>query len=46
LILYEFIGIQDLMHLGIGIECEYDEVWYEIKNYLKLNKNELSIFNE
>ena len=50
---YEFIGIQDLMHLGI--ECEYDEVWYEIKNYLKPNerknkfipnKNELSIFNE
>jgi len=29
---YEFVGVVDLLHLGI--ECEEDEVWYEIKDYL------------
>jgi hypothetical protein len=32
-VFYEFIGIMDLMHLGI--ETEEDEVWYEVKAYLK-----------
>jgi len=29
---YEFIGVMDLMQLGA--ECEDNEVWYEIKEYL------------
>lgn len=28
-VFYEFIGVMDLIHLGL--ECEKDEVWYEIK---------------
>lgn len=34
---FEFIGIEDLMH--IGIECKDDEVWYEIKSYLEPKEN-------
>lgn len=29
---FEFVGVVELLHLGI--ECEDDEVWYEIKDYL------------
>jgi len=29
---FEFVGVMDLMHLGI--ESDNDEVWYEIKKYL------------
>lgn len=32
MVYYEFVGILDLMHLGI--ECDQNEVWYEIKEYL------------
>jgi hypothetical protein len=27
---FEFIGVMDLLHLGL--ECDEDEVWYEIKD--------------
>ena len=29
LVNFEFVGVSDLMHLGV--ECESDEVWYEIR---------------
>ena len=29
---FEFIGVIDLLHLGV--ECEADEVWYEIRERL------------
>jgi len=31
-VFFEFVGIMDLIELGI--ECEEDEVWYEVKEYL------------
>ena len=30
---FDFIGVQDLLYLGI--ECEADEVWYDIVNLMK-----------
>lgn len=38
LVLFEYIGIVDLIHLGI--ECETDEVWYELN--VKLRPKERS----
>ena len=32
IVCFEFIGIMDLLHLGI--ECEADEVWYDIQERL------------
>ena len=32
LVRFEFIGVMELMHLGL--ECEHDEVWYEMKQRL------------
>ena len=29
---FEFVGVMDLLHLGI--ECENDEVWYDIRTRL------------
>jgi hypothetical protein len=29
---YEFVGVVDLLHLGV--ECEANEVWYQIKELL------------
>jgi hypothetical protein len=36
-VFYEFIGVIDLIQLGI--ECEKNEVWYEIKTKLKPMEN-------
>ncbi len=38
---YEFVGIMDMIHLGV--EVEQEEVWYDIKEYLnpKERKNKL-----
>jgi len=31
-VFFEFIGVQELLHLGV--ECEEDEVWYDVKERL------------
>jgi len=32
-VFFEFIGVRDL--ISLGVECEEDEVWYEIKTMLR-----------
>jgi len=45
LVFYEFVGVLDLMHLGI--ECDKNEVWYEIKECLMpMERKERLIPNE
>lgn len=44
MVFYEFIGVIDLMQLGI--ECERNEVWYEIKTKLKPMENKKKLIPE
>ncbi len=44
MVFYEFIGVIDLMQLGI--ECEKNEVWYEIKTKLKPMENKKKLIPE
>lgn len=43
-VFYEFIGVIDLIQLGI--ECEKNEVWYEIKTKLKPLENKKKFIPE
>jgi hypothetical protein len=44
MVYYEFIGVMDLIQLGI--ECKKNEVWYEIKTKLKPMENKKKFIPE
>jgi hypothetical protein len=44
MVYYEFIGVIDLIQLGM--ECEKNEVWYEIKTKLKPMENKKKFIPE